>query len=32
MNSNSGNAFFCQPCREFILVFTVVPKFKPPQS
>jgi hypothetical protein len=29
---DSGLAFFCEPCREIIVVFTVVSKFKPPPS
>jgi hypothetical protein len=32
MTPTSGNAFFCEPCREIIVVFTVVPKFKPPHA
>ena len=30
MNSNSTRMFVCEPCRERIIVFTVVSKFKPP--
>jgi hypothetical protein len=32
MTPTSDNAFFCEPCREIIVVFAVLSKFKPPQS
>jgi hypothetical protein len=30
MTPKSSKAFVCEPCREIVILFTVVSKFKPP--